>query len=53
MKTYVLLEHYYNYCDEWESIYGITDDEAYAIVWAEDFPTTETEWRTYKEYEVI
>lgn len=53
MKVYVLLEHYYDFCDTWENIYNVTDNLGFAISWAEGFPATETEWRTYIEYEVI
>ena len=37
---------YFNYTEK------VFDDEAKALVWAEEFKPTEWEWREYKEFEV-
>jgi hypothetical protein len=52
MKVYLGYECYYNYCDVFESVVKVFDDEVKALIWKEEFIATETEWRTYREIEV-
>jgi hypothetical protein len=52
MKVYLGYECYYNYCDVFESVVKVFDDEVKALIWKEEFTSTETEWRTYREIEV-
>jgi hypothetical protein len=52
MKVYLGYECYYNYCDVFESVVKVFDDEVKALVWKEEFTATETDWRIYREIEV-
>lgn len=52
MKVYIGYECYYNYCDEWRYAVKVFDDECKALVWKEEFKPTDTEWRSYTEFEV-
>ncbi len=52
MKVYIGLVCVTNGVDFWETVERVFDDEAKALVWAEEFQPTEWEWREYKEFEV-
>jgi hypothetical protein len=52
MKVYYGYECYYDYCDVWETVNKVFDDEAKALIWKEEFQSTETEWRYYRGVEV-
>lgn len=52
MKVYIGYETYYNYCDVFETVVKVFDDEVKALVWVDDFKPTEQESRYYKEIEV-
>lgn len=52
MKVYLCIEVYYNYCDEFQYVVKVVDDEVKALVWKEDFTPTDTEWRNYTEYDL-
>lgn len=52
MKVYLGKECYYDYCNVWETVEKVFDDEVKALVWKEEFKSTETEWRSYEEMEV-
>ncbi len=52
MKVYLGYECSYNYCDIFESVVKVFDDEVKALVWVDEFTTTETNWRSYVEMEV-
>ena len=52
MKVYLGCECYYDYCNTWETVVKVFDDETKALVWKEEFKSTDTEWRTYNEMEV-
>jgi hypothetical protein len=49
VKVWVGYECYYNGCDVWRSVKKIFDCEEKALVWQEDFETTEYDWREYTE----
>lgn len=52
MKVWIGYDCYYNYCDIFTSVAKVFDDEVKALVWKEEFASTETEWRNYEEHEV-
>ena len=52
MKVYIGYSCYYDYCNVWEKVEKVFDEETKAFVWVEEFPKTETDWRTYEEYEL-
>ena len=52
MTVWIGYEVYYNYCDEWHSVVKVFDDEIKALIWKEEFKSTETEWRTYQEFKI-
>jgi hypothetical protein len=52
MKVWIGYNVYYNYCDEWRSAVKVFDDEVKALIWKEEGPFTECEWRSYEEFEV-
>ena len=52
MKVYIGYECYYNYCDEFRSVVKVFDCEVKALLWKEESETTETDYRTYEEFEV-
>ena len=52
MKVYIGYECDYDYCNVWRNAVKVFDDETKALIWAEEFKATETEWRSYEEMEV-
>ena len=52
MKVWIGYECYHNYCDEFRSVSKVFDDEVKALIWEEEFVPTDTEWRSYTEFEV-
>lgn len=52
MKVYLGYQCYYNFCDVFETVEKVFSDEVEALVWKEDFVATETDWRTYVEWDV-
>lgn len=52
MKVYLGYECYYDYCEVWQSVVKVFDDEVKALIWKEEGKDTETEWRSYEEMEV-
>jgi hypothetical protein len=52
MKVYIGYECYYDYCNVWENVVKVFDDEVKALVWKEELKPTEQEWREYREIEV-
>lgn len=52
MKVWIGYDVYYDYCNEWRSAVKVFDDEVKALIWKEEGPSTEIEWRTFEEFEV-
>lgn len=52
MKVYLGYDCHYNGCDTFESVVKVFDDEVKALIWKEEFVSTDYEWRTFKEMEV-
>ena len=52
MKVYIGYECYYNYCDVFNTVVKVFDDEVKALVWKEEVEATETDWREYEEMEL-
>ena len=52
MKVYIGYECYYNYCDVFNTVVRVFDDEVKALVWKEEVEPTEQEWREYEEMEL-
>lgn len=52
MKVWIGYECYYNYCDVFETAVKVFDDEVKALIWKEEVPGTETEYRNYTEFDV-
>ena len=53
MKVYLGYECYYNYCDVFETVVIAFNDEVKALLWKEEQVPTETEWRNYREMEIV
>lgn len=51
-KVWLGYECYYDYCEVWKHVVKVFDDEVKALVWKDEFKSTEQEWRDYEEYEV-
>lgn len=51
--VYVCYEEYYDYCNVWKTIVKIVSDKDAAELWVLDFESTETEWRSFEEHEVL
>lgn len=47
MQVYVCYQCYYNYCDVFETVVKIVDDEVKALVWREEVDDTDTDFRSY------
>jgi len=52
MKVYLGYECYYDFCDVWREVIKVFADETEALVWKEEFNSTEHEWREYTEWVV-
>lgn len=52
MKVYIGCECYWDYCNEFRSVVKVFDCEEKALIWKEEFKSTETEYRTYHAMEV-
>ena len=52
MKIYIGYECYYNYCDEFRTAVKVFDSEAKALLWKDEIEGTETDYRTYEEFDV-
>ena len=52
MKVWIGYHHYFNGVDEWSSVVKVFDDELKALIWTEEFISTETNSRNYKQFEV-
>lgn len=51
-KVYLGYESYYNFCDVFETVVIVFDCEVKALVWKEEVPATDQNWRSYVEFEV-
>jgi hypothetical protein len=45
--VYVCYQSHYNYCDVFDVVVKIVDDEVKALVWKEEVDDTNTDWRSY------
>ena len=52
MKVYIGYQCYYDYCNVWETAVKVFDDAVKALVWKEEFVSTDTEWRNFVEFKV-
>jgi hypothetical protein len=52
MKVYIGYECYYNFCDVFMTAVKVFDCEVKALIWVEEVPHTEQDFRTYEEMEV-
>lgn len=56
MKVWMLWSHYYDFCNEWESLVGIYDSEEKAIYAqieeeeGEKYKRKDNEWTSIREY---
>jgi len=48
MKVYIGYECYYNWCDVFKTAIKAFDDEVKALVWKDEFTSTDQEWREYE-----
>jgi hypothetical protein len=49
MYVYIGFEVYYDYCNQYETVAKVFDDEVKALVWVDEIKHTDTEWRTYRK----
>lgn len=52
MKVYIGYQCDYNYCDVFMNVIKVFADEVEALVWKDEFKSTATEWREYREWTV-
>ena len=52
MKVYIAYECHYNGCDVFRHPVKVFDDEVKALVWSEDYPNNDQEWRSYEAFEL-
>ena len=52
MTVYLGIQCYYNLCDVFETVEKVFDDEVKALIWKEEFQSTDREWRQYRPIEM-
>lgn len=52
MKVYIGYECNYDWCDVWKVVVKVFADEVEALIWKDDFKSTDREWREYQEWDV-
>lgn len=51
-EVWIGFKCYYDYCNTWEVVEKVFDDEVKALIWQEEFKSTDTEWREYNKFKV-
>lgn len=52
MKVYIGFECHYNLCDVFTTAVKVFDDEVKALIWKDEGPNNDREWREYIEFDV-
>ena len=52
MIVYACFEVYFDYCNQYDSLHKIVASEQDPKDWVAEFVPTQTEWRTYHQFQV-